>query len=197
MSIDVSQLRSFASLKDFTVEELALLVSAAQRRVFESGSIVVKQGTRGTSSMLLVAGQLDVLREVHGTEQHLTTMAPGAFVGQVALVDRGPRSATLRAKTEVVVLELLRDTFESLLRARSPLALRFQELIAVAGIRQHRAAMKRLASLAAEREHAAQPPRPLDDALAYIQTATSEWDLDLDAIEVVPDATVSRGTRRP
>lgn len=50
----------------------------------------------------------------------------------------------MRAQTPVVALELSRDVFEGLLDACSPLALRFQERVAVLGIRQLRHATARL-----------------------------------------------------
>lgn len=199
MTLDPKSLRSFASLKEFTDEELALLVSAAQERAHSKGTVLFQQHSRGSSCILVVEGEVDVVLDARPPEQHLATMGPGSFLGQIALVDRGSRSATIRAKTDVVVLELLRDTFEGLLKARSPLALRFQEVIAVAGIRQHRSALRRLASLAATRgtqAPVADEAKPADELLAYIQSATSEWGLDLDDIEVVPDATVPKGTRR-
>ncbi|MBM4360168.1 MAG: cyclic nucleotide-binding domain-containing protein [Deltaproteobacteria bacterium] len=196
MSDDILELRSFPSLKDFTDRELAMLISASERREHPKGRVLFKQGSRGSSSILVVRGEVDVVLDAHAPERHLATMGPGSFVGQIALVDKGPRSATVRARTDVVVIELLRDTFEGLLKARSPLALRFQELIAVAGIRQHRAAVRRLTALAAERNRAVNPVKPTDETLAYIQTAASEWGLDLDAIEVVQDETAPKGMRR-
>ena len=49
-----------------------------------------------------------------------------------------------RTASEVTAQEFSRDTFERLLQANSPLALRFQRQIAVAGIRQLRGALKRI-----------------------------------------------------
>jgi CRP-like cAMP-binding protein len=62
----------------------------------------------------------------------------------MALVDKTPRSASVVAAEPTVALELTRDVFEGLLHARNPLAVRFQEQIAIAGIRQLRMATERL-----------------------------------------------------
>jgi len=192
MISDIERLRSFQGLRDFTDDELEILLSAAQRRLFPAGTTLFRQGARGASCFLVLWGELDILREeADGREHPLTTLSGGAFVGQIALVDRGPRSATVRAQTEAAALELTRETFESLLSARSLLALRFQEVIAVAGIRQHRAAMTRLAGLTAQRENATVDRGREDATLAYIQAAAAEWGMaidELDTIEVVKDA---------
>lgn len=82
-----------------------------------------------------------------GSDRILAVLETGALVGQMALIDRAPRSATVRTRGDSVVLELKRKAFEQLLAARSPVAIRFQEQIAVAGIKQLRLANQRLTSL--------------------------------------------------
>jgi CRP-like cAMP-binding protein len=132
----------------------------------------------------------------------------GAIVGQIALVDREPRSATLRAETPVVALELTRDAFEQLLHAHSPLAIRFQMQIAVACARQLRGSSQRLASVLEQRSIAAQvettkPAARVDarnETLRYIQAAVNELELsldDLDNMEVVLAPQPRRSSRSP
>jgi len=131
----------------------------------------------------------------------LATLGAGTFVGQMALVDHAPRSATVTAREPTVVLEFAREPFERLLAARSPLALRFQEQIAIAGIRQLRQATARLvdaldqerardstqlgASTPSSRGGAGGSGADRDEVLRYIQAAANEWELDLEKIEVV------------
>jgi CRP-like cAMP-binding protein len=151
----------------------------------------------------LLDGELDVIRSGPSGEELLATMRQGAFVGQIALVDRGPRSATVRARTDAWLLELSRETFERLLHARTSLALRFQDQIAIAGIRQYRMALARLQTLVVPEpaksaassvarttaQGEAKPAAPAlgeqERALAYIRAATSEWGLALEDVRVV------------
>ena len=169
------------------------------------GMELCHEGEPGRSCFLLVAGEARVVRAAAEGERVLATVTPGTFIGQIALVDRGPRSATVRALTAGVALELSRDAFERLLAACSPLALRFQESIAVAGIRQLRKATDGLGRLLVEAEAqrraapTATPAAPADGALlAYIQTAATEWGVSLDDIEVVAfEGVEPRGARRP
>lgn len=201
-------LRALAALRDYPDAELAVLAAAAVEQRVAPGAALCREGEPGRSCFLLVSGEAEVLRATAGGDRVLAALGPGAFVGQIALVDRGPRSATVRAVTACVALELSRDAFEQLLAASSPLALRFQESIAVAGIRQLRQATAVLARLLAQAE-ARRPagpavaPAPAADAavLAYIQTAAAEWGVsleDLDAVEVSAfDGIEPRGARRP
>lgn len=193
--ISRSTLRGLSGLKGHPDAELEVLASAATERSFAWGEVLCREGELAKSCFLLVSGSLEVFRRNGPRERVFATVTPGAFIGQLALVDHGPRSASVRAASDSVVLELSRDTFSRLLTACSPMALRFQADIAVAGIRQLRQATERLTTvLQAQptRAPAAEARRSRDDALEFIQTAATEWGLsleDLDAIEAVRDPT--------
>ena len=116
-------------------------------------------------------------------------MPAGSIVGQLALVDQSPRGATVRAGTDAEMLEFSRDDFERLLEASSPLALRFQSQVAVAGIRQLRSVLRRLAELPRD----VIPDGPAGEAervsrtslLNVAQAASGEWGISLDELEQV------------
>ena len=84
---------------------------------------------------------------------------------------RGAREHNLKN----VDLELPRDAFEQLLEACSPLAIRFQEQIAVVGIRQLRRATER--ALEVEAAHDPAHAGKADEALRDLRSAASEWSL--------------------
>lgn len=202
-------------LRGLSEQDLARLSSVAPARVWQDRALLCHEGDAGSSCFLVVAGEIDVVRTMRSKRRRLATLSHGSLVGQAALVDHAPRSASLRARGTVVAFELHRGTFERLLSQASPLALRFQEEIAIQGIRQLRSANQRLSALFAKqpsqpaRPHQApqRPPRPgtssppptslveVDDPLAYVQAALSEWGMrveDLDNIELVqPDGLAS------
>ena len=184
------------SLAAYAMSDLKILLSASRGRELPSGEVLCREGDPGRSCVLVVSGALDVTK--HGVAEVLATLREGTFVGQMALVDHAPRSATVTASwptATTVLLEFDRDTFERLLSARSPLALQFQAQIAVAGIRQLRQATARLVDVAggdsvktsSTKAPASRTPAShgRDDVLRYIQAAANEWDLDLNAIHFV------------
>ncbi len=140
-------LRVVEMLRGLTARDLEILSSVAPPRRYADRAVFCHEGDPGVSCFLVIRGQVDVLRYMRGRWRRLATLAPGALVGQLALVDRALRSASIRARGPVVALELARDDFERLLAAASPLALRFQEEIAVSGIRQLRMANQRCVQL--------------------------------------------------
>ena len=139
--LTAEQLRAVPALATYTEEDLDLLAYIAQLRTFAGGDVIMSEGTFGDACWLLLSGEVSVLRDA----QSIARLGPGALVGQLALLDRAPRSATVRATTETATLEVRADAFTNLVRASSPIALRFQWQVALAGVRQLRAATQRLA----------------------------------------------------
>src|SRR6266480_1034218 len=70
-----------------------------ERRQLKDGEVLVEQGDEGRDLYLLLDGLLDV--EVNGDE--VAEIAPGALLGERALLEGGKRTATLRAKTKARV----------------------------------------------------------------------------------------------
>jgi CRP-like cAMP-binding protein len=168
-------------LPGYSDAELDQLLAATRTRRFPASTWLWHEGDRASSCFLIATGAVEVVRYLDGDERVLATLRPGTLLGQTALVDGALRSASVRARSATTTIEIRRKTFQQLVQQGSPLALRFQERIAVAGIRQLRAATDRLALVLA---HALQPSGERAGtvdrlALAFIQAGTGEWDMPL------------------
>ncbi|MFO0628517.1 MAG: cyclic nucleotide-binding domain-containing protein [Polyangiales bacterium] len=197
--IPLQTLRGLAALRDFTDHELDLLGGVAIHRPLPNGEVLWRQGDPGRGCLILVRGAVEVLREGAEGTLRVASLEAGSLVGQLALVDRGPRGATVRVSTEGDALELTRDDFQRLLAAASPLALRFQKAVALTGIRQHRSVIRRLATLSVPSSDADRDAQRI--SLTAIQAGTTEWGIseaELDAVEVVqPTWSPTPPRRRP
>jgi CRP-like cAMP-binding protein len=181
-------------LRGLEQRDLERLLSVAPARVWQDRALLCHEGDQGSSCFLLVAGEVDVVKTMRGKRRRLATLAQGSLVGQAALVDRAPRSASLRARGTVIAFELDRSSFERLLAQAYPLALRFQEEIAISGIRQLRSANARLLQLLGKQPGERPSPAPTRPELApsqeldCVQAALGEWGIrveDLDQVELV------------
>lgn len=180
-------LRALPALREYPSSELKLLASAAPARAYAKGDLLCREGTIGQSCFLLATGSVAVTKRTEDGDKVLATLRAGQVVGQLALVDRSPRSASVIAEEPVVALELTRDVFEKLLRSSSPVALRFQEQIAIAGVRQLRMANQRLTTiLAGNRGRAHTPSQAIASApltrpaLMHVQAGIDDWDVKLE-----------------
>lgn len=189
-------LRSLDALRDYSNAELKLLGAVAPAREYQPGDALCTEGHAGQSCFLVASGQVDVVKQIDGEDKSLATLRAGSIVGQMALVDRSPRSATVRAGSYTIALELNREVFERLLAAHSPLALRFQHQIAVAGVRQLRMATGKLAEILNARPAAPTAPEPdpvrKRETLLTVQAALSEWEMSLEELDKV-QVSVPRG----
>lgn len=101
-----------ASLPDSQVDDL---VREATLKQYAVGDIVFNEGDDGDALYMIRRGSVTVSRQVGGKDVVLAYVSAGNYVGEMALVSKMPRTATVRAAapTEVVVLDAKR--FGSLL----------------------------------------------------------------------------------
>jgi putative peptide zinc metalloprotease protein len=79
------------------------------------GQAVFRQGEEGDAFYLIRRGQAEVVQQRDGVEHVLTTLGPGDHFGEIALLGRAPRTATVRALTSLALLALRRGDFDRLL----------------------------------------------------------------------------------
>jgi len=82
---------------------------------------VIKQGDAGAVLFVVEAGQLDCYKTFPGEEEpkYLKTYEPGEAFGELALLYNAPRAATIVGKTDSVLYELDRDTFNHIVKEAS------------------------------------------------------------------------------
>ena len=78
-----------------------------------AGSVLVEEGTVGREFFFIVSGKASVRRK----GRKIATLEPGQYFGELALLDRKPRSATIVSETEMTVLVLEQRAFNGLLDA--------------------------------------------------------------------------------
>lgn len=95
----LSQVKMFSSLNK---KELGLVAKASEVVTVPAGTDIVKEGEIGHEFYLIASGSAAVKRN----GRRVTTLGPGNYFGEMALLDRGPRSATVTAEveTELVVI---------------------------------------------------------------------------------------------
>jgi len=78
---------------------------------YPAGATLVRQGDPGDALCVVTKGKVDVHRDDHFVRQ----LTAGDYFGEISLIDGEPRSATVVAVSEVVLLELSSSDFASLL----------------------------------------------------------------------------------
>jgi MFS family permease len=104
---EMAALRStplFAALPGPALETVA---REARRVEVAAGEVVVREGEPGTEYFAVISGRLVVIR----SGEHLAELTRGAAFGEIALIREVPRTATVRAATDAVLLAVDREPF--------------------------------------------------------------------------------------
>ena len=105
------RLASIELFEGFTPEELARVGELVDDVDAEVGALLTEQGKPGQEAYVIVEGSAAV--EIGG--RRVTTLGPGELVGEMALIDNRPRSATVKATTPMKLLALDVKSFRTLL----------------------------------------------------------------------------------
>lgn len=104
----------FASLPE---GDLQALVPLLREKRAAKGSMILLQGDPGDALFLVASGQVKVvLIGEDGREVILSVLGPGAFFGELALLDDEPRSAHVVAMEDTTLYQLRREDFQARLR---------------------------------------------------------------------------------
>ncbi len=133
----ISDLRRVDWLRELRDEELRVLLPTVHVLQFGVGEILVREGDTGDSFYIIRRGELEVTaKSPSGEIRHvaaLSAASPSPFTGEGAFLEGGVRNATVRARTDVEVLEMSRQGFTQLFKAHPELAEPIAEIVAARG----------------------------------------------------------------
>jgi CRP-like cAMP-binding protein len=106
--------------------ELAIMKSVLSRRTYAAGEVVFREGDTSDELYTIAKGSASVRLRLSGPEREtrLITFSPGTVFGEVALLDREARSATVEADDELVCYVLTRENFDQLTAGHPAVAIK-------------------------------------------------------------------------
>jgi signal transduction histidine kinase len=101
-------------------EDLEELANAAVEYTYSADEVIIEEGDEGDAVFFVVNGHVDIVKQYQdGSERFLHTTGPGEPFGEMALLQSGGRTATVRASEPTTVLRIGREPFLNVL-GRSP-----------------------------------------------------------------------------
>jgi CRP-like cAMP-binding protein len=95
-------------------DELDMLAELCQIKEYKGGEIVFHEGEVGNTLYVIVKGEVEVLRKDRsGNLKQLTALRDPDFFGEMSLIDKELRSATIRAAAETTLLVLTNENLHS------------------------------------------------------------------------------------
>ena len=119
LKVTPGMLRRVKALAEMTDSQLERFVQFMQPQEARQWAQIVKQGETDDGMYLVLEGELRVRLMINGKETILATLGPGECFGEMALFDRGPRSADVLANKDSLLLKVSSEAFDKL-RAEAP-----------------------------------------------------------------------------
>lgn len=114
-------------------------------KAYANGEVICRQGEPGDRMFVVQAGEVAVSIQENGSESVVGQLKQGDVFGEMAIIDRQPRSATVRAKGDALVLTLDKRAFLRQVHEDPSLAFKIMERMSLR-IRQLDAEVARLKS---------------------------------------------------
>ncbi len=119
MTLD--SLRRIPLFAGLSQSDLEWLSARAQPMTIDAGANLIKEGDPGDSAYITLDGQFEVIKKSNRQDIVIAVREAGEVFGEMALIDRAPRNATVRAVCASQVLKISGETFKQLL-TQSPSA---------------------------------------------------------------------------
>ena len=116
-------LKRVAWFEDLDQRSLDAIANSAVEQSYQPGQELVRQGDTGVGAFIIRSGKVDIIQNKDGKDTKIATLGPGDVIGEMALLDEFPRSATARATEPTTALGIQRWHFKGILESHPQLAL--------------------------------------------------------------------------
>ncbi|HOX33263.1 MAG TPA: cyclic nucleotide-binding domain-containing protein [Spirochaetales bacterium] len=121
----LKEISFFASMAESDLRRIAEIITV---REYAKGAAIVEELTEAERFFVIYRGKIEISKKFEGFEEFiLSVQSDGDFFGEMALLDEGRRSATVKALEPTTVLEISRLDFENLLYKAPVLAYRIMK----------------------------------------------------------------------
>ena len=113
--------RAFPGIKPDEIEEL---IANSQVHSYLPGAILCRENAVEDRFYMILDGEAEVTKDINNSESRLlTTLSPGDFFGEMALIHNAPRAATVSAKSALTTLELDKAAFDKVIHKSTSIAM--------------------------------------------------------------------------
>src|SRR4029077_14447565 len=94
------------------------------------GTVLFREGEPGKEMFVLQSGRVAISKKVRDVEKVLATLGPGEFFGEMSIISNKPRNASATVADDAKLLVIDPQTFESMIRGNSEIAVRLIKKLA-------------------------------------------------------------------
>ncbi len=116
----INTLKGVPLFKFLSFDELLRVISLIEEKSFDTGQVVFEEGDEGSALFVLLKGEVEVSKK----EVAIATLGEGDHFGELSLIDRSARSATVTALEPCLCLVMSRQCFYEVIREYSALSVK-------------------------------------------------------------------------
>jgi CRP-like cAMP-binding protein/anti-sigma regulatory factor (Ser/Thr protein kinase) len=113
----VEFLQRLPMFNDVPETTIAGIVQSAHHLRLAPREMLFREGDVGAECFIVMAGDVDVIKQVGSETLLLERCRPGAIIGEMALIDNSPRAASVRARTSASLLRITEAEFVTMMHA--------------------------------------------------------------------------------
>lgn len=119
-------LRSVPLFSKLSNHDLDRIAAVATELSFDAGKVLLREGSTALEMFVVLEGELEVTRD----GEHVASLGPGDFAGELALLAHSPRTSTVTATTPASILHIEGRAFAPLLEDAPRIALKMLPVVA-------------------------------------------------------------------
>ena len=127
---EVELLRNIPMFARIEPSKLKLLAFTSERLTFQSGQDLCVQGADGDSAFIIIEGDAEVIVDSPNGPMTVAAMGRNDVVGEIAILCDVPRTATVRATTDLTALKISKDLFFRLVTEFPQMAVEIMRVLA-------------------------------------------------------------------
>ena len=127
---EVKLLRNISLFSNIEVSKLKLLAFASDWLTYEPQQTLFCQGEIGDAAYVIIEGEVEILVDGDEGPMLISKRGKNDVVGEIAIFCDVPRTATIRASTEVVTLRITKDVFMQIVNSHPGVAVEIIRILA-------------------------------------------------------------------
>jgi CRP/FNR family cyclic AMP-dependent transcriptional regulator len=121
--MDIAILKKIPLFEGLNSAQLGQVAAITSERRYQAGEKVFREGEVGDEFFIILDGRVRISKQVPGVgEEALAVLEPGAYFGEMALVDDTPRSADAIAHSECTLRIIKREQLDTLMFTNKDIA---------------------------------------------------------------------------
>jgi CRP/FNR family cyclic AMP-dependent transcriptional regulator len=128
---EVEMLKRIPIFANIEPSKLKLLAFTSDRATFRAGEVLFHQNEIGDAAYIIIDGEAEVIIDTGAGPRTVATLRQNEIIGEIAILCDVPRTATIRARTDLVTLVIAKAQFLRMIRDFPQMAIEIMRELAL------------------------------------------------------------------